>query len=74
MLKTILSLRSDFAAVGSIIKLYGLQVYHNEIYVYNMHCPINNISPTFHAFLDMQIKPFMDEIVEVKVGPMTATL
>ncbi|KAL7335939.1 hypothetical protein PS15p_201344 [Mucor circinelloides] len=43
MLKTILSLRSDFAAVGSIIKLYGLQVYHNEIYVYNMHCPINNM-------------------------------
>lgn len=31
MLKTILSLRSDFAAVGSIVKLYGLQVYRKCI-------------------------------------------
>ncbi|KAG1099480.1 hypothetical protein G6F42_017816 [Rhizopus arrhizus] len=47
-------------------------------------CNINNMHmfqedksikiPTFHAFLDMQVKPFMDEIVEVKVGPMTAIL
>lgn len=49
-----------------------------------VECNINNMHmfqedksikiPTFHAFLDMQVKPFMDEIVEVKVGPMTAIL
>ncbi|KAL9543474.1 hypothetical protein MBANPS3_008105 [Mucor bainieri] len=89
MLKSILSLRTDVNAFASSIKLYGLQFYlqrgyqstknhnlDNEIYVYSMHCPINNMYmfqeektvkiPTLRALLKLQIKPFMKEIVAIK--------
>lgn len=76
MLKAIILLQLGKASLFSTLKIYSVHIYKNEIHLYSMISPMNNMYvfheelvvkiPIMHALLNSQLQPFVQKLREIK--------